>query len=592
MGPNANIKAVISAEDNASRVLAGFGHTTHALAKGLIIGVAAASAATAAFAATSVKAFTESQDAIAQTNATLKSTGGIAGITSDQVGELASSLQRVTKFSDEQIRSGENLLLTFTKIGKDIFPQATEVMLDMSQALGQDVKSSAIQLGKALQDPILGVTALRRVGVNFNEEAQKTIKNLVDTGRAAEAQKFILKELQTEFGGSARAAGQTFAGQLIILKNQFNDLQETVGLFIVNAITPLITKLAQAASAIDWQAVIQRTSDAIKIFWNNYLVPFAQAIANVAIQVGNYLLPKFEALWNTITTRLTPALVNLWQGVIQPLLPVIGTALVVAVGLAIDAINLLITVLSPLINWLGQNSSAVYGVIGAITTWYLLMKAHDAFLAMQAIITATTGVIAAHGGAVGSVQAAYAGLNAYLAGFTGFAIVAAAAGAAAFIIINEANKAKAAWDEAHRSIDESSAIVDASLKKLKDKIAAARASGDKAAEDRALKALRSVGTPGVETRQHGGPVASGHPYLVGEQGPELFVPKNSGNIVPGKLGGGGTVNLNVNIGMYAGSPMEKREIARSLFKAFQDVSKQYGVSPSQLLDGSNGVIIR
>ena len=62
--------------------------------------------------------------------------------------------------------------MTFTKIGQDIFPDATRIVLDMSQALGQDLKSSAVQVGKALQDPILGVSALRRVGVNFSDSQQ------------------------------------------------------------------------------------------------------------------------------------------------------------------------------------------------------------------------------------------------------------------------------------------------------------------------------------------------------------------------------------------------------------------------------------
>lgn len=143
--------------------------------------------------------------------------------------DLSKELQNTTTFSDEATLGAENLLLTFTNIGKDVFPQATRTVQDMSIALGQDLKSSSIQLGKALQDPILGVTALRRVGVNFNEAQTDVIKKLVETGHAAEAQKLILKELATEFGGSAAAAAQTFGGQVEIAKNKLNDFQETIG---------------------------------------------------------------------------------------------------------------------------------------------------------------------------------------------------------------------------------------------------------------------------------------------------------------------------------------------------------------------------
>lgn len=204
----------------------------------------------------------EAQNIQAQLQAVLKSTGGVAGVTADQVNNLAGSFSKVTTFSDESIVSGENLLLTFTNIGKDIFPQATEAMLNMSQALGQDMKSSAIQLGKALQDPILGVTALRRVGVNFNDEAKKTIENMVKTGDLAGAQAFILRELNTEFGNSAKAAGQTFAGQMKILNNQFDEAQEKVGM----ALLPLLQQLGSSIIP-KILPVVEALADALATFF-------------------------------------------------------------------------------------------------------------------------------------------------------------------------------------------------------------------------------------------------------------------------------------------------------------------------------------
>ena len=118
----------------------------------------------------------EAQAGIAQLEAVLKSTGGIAGVTKDSALDLADSLSQITRFSDDAILAGENMLLTFTNIGADIFPQATETILDMSQALGQDLKSSAIQLGKALNNPVDGITALSRVGVNFTDEQKDMVK--------------------------------------------------------------------------------------------------------------------------------------------------------------------------------------------------------------------------------------------------------------------------------------------------------------------------------------------------------------------------------------------------------------------------------
>lgn len=206
----------------------------------------------------SLEAFSEAERGIKQTEAVLKSTKGIAGQTADSITQLAKALQNQTTYSDESVRSAENLLLTFTNIGKETFPLATQTVLDMSTALGQDTKSSAIQLGKALQDPILGVSALRRVGVNFSEDQQNVIKNLVDTGHSLEAQKLILKELNTEFGGSAAAAADTFSGHLEQLKNKFNDIQEVIGGLIVNALTPLVTKISEFVTSKDFDNFLQQ----------------------------------------------------------------------------------------------------------------------------------------------------------------------------------------------------------------------------------------------------------------------------------------------------------------------------------------------
>jgi hypothetical protein len=103
----------------------------------------------------------EAEKGMAQLNAVLKSTHGVAGVTSDMATDLANSLSKVTAYSDDAVLGAENILLTFTNIKADVFPGVTEMALNMSQALGQDVKSSAMQLGKALNDPINGATALR-----------------------------------------------------------------------------------------------------------------------------------------------------------------------------------------------------------------------------------------------------------------------------------------------------------------------------------------------------------------------------------------------------------------------------------------------
>ena len=244
-----NVLEIIIKGDNQSKGAFDGAHGSasglaSALGTGLKVAAGAAAAALiglGAGLASSVQAAMDAQGVDAQLDAVLRSTGGAAGMTKDAVLALSDKLQGLTRFEDEAITSAQSMLLTFTNIGKDVFPAATETVLNMSQALGQDLKSSSIQLGKALNDPITGITALQRVGVSFTEEQKAAIQAMVDMGDTAGAQKLILKELEVEFGNSARAAGETYAGKLDILKNKFGNIKETIGMALLPALTDLAT---------------------------------------------------------------------------------------------------------------------------------------------------------------------------------------------------------------------------------------------------------------------------------------------------------------------------------------------------------------
>lgn len=286
--------------DDADKSVKGFGDKISAYwgnsvdaSKKFGLALAGITAGVVAFGVSSVKSFEQSQAVMAQTEAVLKSTGNAAGITADQVTKLASALEKQTKFADEDIQSAENLLLTFTSIGKDIFPDATKTVLDMSTALGQDLKSSSVQLGKALQDPINGITALRRVGVNFSDAQQEVIAKLVETGKKAEAQKLILKELQTEFGGSAVAAGNTFAGQLAKLNNQFDNVKESIGGLIAAVAVPFLTAI------MDWFEGIGGVDGVLKLLREELtkLKPYLPIIAGI---IAGMLVPALAALIGTV----------------------------------------------------------------------------------------------------------------------------------------------------------------------------------------------------------------------------------------------------------------------------------------------------
>jgi hypothetical protein len=171
-----------------------------------------------------IKETADGEYAAAQLNAVLISTKGIAQQSADALNAHAMALSRTTVFGDDLITSAQALLLTFTKIQGDTFPKATAAVLDMASAMGTDLKSAAIQVGKALNDPILGVSALGRAGVQFSESQKEVIAQLTETGRVAEAQGIILAELRTQFEGSAAAAANTLGGAIQQLVNELGIL--------------------------------------------------------------------------------------------------------------------------------------------------------------------------------------------------------------------------------------------------------------------------------------------------------------------------------------------------------------------------------
>lgn len=199
----------------------------------------------------SLSAFRESEKSGKKLDAVLAATGGAAGVTGEEIRKMAGDLQLVTNFEDDATINAAALLATFTQIKGDTFQSAIVAAQDLSAVMGQDLNSSIVQVGKALNDPVRGVTALRKVGVSFSEEQQKQIKQLQTSGDLAGAQAIILAELQNEFGGAARAVADPFT----ILGNVIGDIMEMLG----GALMPTLQTIA-----VEVLGMFQRNTEAIQ----------------------------------------------------------------------------------------------------------------------------------------------------------------------------------------------------------------------------------------------------------------------------------------------------------------------------------------
>lgn len=345
---------------------------------GAVIAVAGIGKAFASLLASSVTEARESNKVAAQTAQVIKTTGGVAHVSAGQIDALSNALSAKSGIDDEVIASSEAVLLTFTKVrnevgsGNDVFNQASAAALDMSVALGTDLQGATLQLGKALNDPIKGITALARAGVSFTAEQKATIKQLTETGDLLGAQKIILGELATEFGGQA-AAQATAADKARVA---WSNYKEEIGKRLIPVIDAVFTKFSEMLPAL--------TSGTIKIFDGvgriiQAVKPEFEALGNVVGPLKTIVGEVFKVVGEVLRDVFNPALENL-----VPNLKGVNDGLVPATNNFGDFLSTI-----------AGNENAINGIATAVSG---LAGALIAFKVASAVGSAVSGISALVGG--------------------------------------------------------------------------------------------------------------------------------------------------------------------------------------------------
>jgi hypothetical protein len=323
---------------------------------GLMIGGVFATEKIIDFGKEALNSAKEIRMASAQVAQGITTTGGFAGKTLEELKSKAEELEHTTLFGDEQTMGADALLLTFTKIRGNIFDQAIPAIQDLATRMGgegpADLKGAAIQVGKALNDPLRGITALQRVGVSFTQVQKDQIDNFVSHNQLAKAQKLILAELNTEFGGSAVAARQA-AGPQADLKVAYENLLKAVGPLIYEGLTPLIKYMAIGVKKIvEFVEKFDVLVDITKNSWQ-WLKKNADMFEDLAIGIG--VATVAFAVANPTVLVYTGALIA--NGIAQAGLAVVTGILTAAqwalnVALSANPIGLVITAVGALIGGL------------------------------------------------------------------------------------------------------------------------------------------------------------------------------------------------------------------------------------------------
>jgi hypothetical protein len=451
--------------------------------------------------------------------------------TTDTFGaNLTGGTDRLLKFADAQelvigveaelIKETQAVLLSFKAVGSSAgeaggnFDRATKAAFDMAAVLKTDARGSAVQLGKALENPIKGVTALARAGTTFTEQQREQIKVLVESGNLLAAQELILTEVESQYGGAAEAAA--LSSQKITLA--FGQVQDALGMalapafqkfatFFIEEIVPPLTKFFEE----DFPVMIASFGEA----WAGLV----EALAPVGAALKEALeIPEtasvLESLLNSIANLPeSPLFKQLVESMVQ-LVPSLLMLIPPLTELVVELIPLLVALLPGLI-------------------WFIELL---------------TGLFGADGLA-GGINEATEGQWGWIDSVENFKIAAAAVESAVEALATP-------WVFLTNAI---SNAYDA-LQKFFGLSGGAPPKG--------------VSIP-VPPRAVGGPVSAMSSYMVGERGPELFTPGAGGFITPNnRLGGGSSTNITINV--TAGMGTNGAQLGQEIVSAIKRYERASG----------------
>jgi len=573
---DANLKLVITAVDKASGTVGRVGQSVEKMG---VAGVAAAGAI-AAFGISSVKAFSDAQKSQAKLQDTYKRFPRLQNVALSALRDYNAELQRKTRFDDDAIASGQAILGQYELTGQQL-QELTPLVADYAAKTGKSFEDASTDIGKALMG---SGRALKAVGIDFK-----------DTGSQAGNLRQIMVGLRSQVGGFAEDEAKTGAGAAERLKNQFGELQESVGAQLLPALTSLAglaTDLLMGFNALP--APVRNVAFAVTLLGTAALVaaPKVLALKQLLAESGGVrgAAGKFRtaiggvtgAIGGPFTLALTAsvAALGIWAQKNAE-----SRAEVEDLTSAIEADSLA----------LGDNTRAL--VVNRLEKDGLLKKAQMLGISTKTLTDAAMGDARAQREVSRAIDAQLPKTEAQRRALAEGRAANQAQAEAADDLRRGLGKLTAQTDEAAAAARRKASAMrgDASMTRLAkkeldgyikslDELAKRATPGSPASARIASERDRLGSTPpgprgrgkpkpkvkrpdgrGANVRASGGPVRMGQPYIVGEKRPELFIPESDGVIlprVPSALGGT-TVIVN------AQAVSTDRDIAAAVVKALR-----------------------
>ena len=327
---------------DATGALDGFGKKLGGIAAG--IAAAFSIRAISNFAKESVLVAEAAATAQARLEAVAAATGVFGDNTAqvtDRLGEFAKSQEMRLAVDDKVIKGVQAQLLSFKQLSGSAdevggaFDRATVAAFDMAAAGFGSAEGNATALGKALEDPIKGISALARTGTVFTEEQKEQIRVLQESGDLLGAQELILNELETQYGGVAEATAD--ASDKLALS--FDNIKETAGAALlpvfaelVEGIQPVLETVGEELATVFTELgpvlsnVVGLLPGLLEAF--TPMIPIIGQLAGVFFELIADLLPPFVDLINMLLPaieELAPLIADVFLIALDALLPVFMT---------------------------------------------------------------------------------------------------------------------------------------------------------------------------------------------------------------------------------------------------------------------------
>lgn len=338
-------------------------------------GVGVATVALFGYAAASMKAAEadkQGADRIRQIAVSMGRTDAQAAKLTDRLTKLADKTALATGVDDGQIKATQAKLLTFKELANTAdtvggsFDRATMAAIDMGAAGFGDAASNAVQLGKALNDPIKGVTALSRSGITFTAVEKKKLEALVKSGKVLEAQDFMLNAIEAQVGGTA-AKSATASAKMGIA---FSQLGQNAGAALLPIADTMLPKVIEATKVLEPQ--LEKTFGGIAALLTGGDATKGAADLSAGIsEMGTSLVSGLTNMLPGAVTAITSVFTALATA-LGPMLPPLATALMQGLSQIASALP---AILPPLITGLAgvivAMAAALPGILGSLITAFI-----------------------------------------------------------------------------------------------------------------------------------------------------------------------------------------------------------------------------